>query len=61
MRHAARRQARHLLPHPRDAPHSCVLIRAGQIAPAWSRLVHLLQKTAPKGWLKAWTAINPQG
>jgi len=48
--------------HPHYAPHPLILVRAGRIDPAWARprLIRHWRDSAPKRWLKAWDAANPQ-
>lgn len=48
--------------HPHYAPHALILVRAGRIDPDWARprLIRHWREAAPKRWLKAWDAAQPQ-
>jgi hypothetical protein len=48
--------------HPHYAPHNLILVRAGHIDEGWAaaRLTQQWRDAAPKRWLKAWDAANPQ-
>lgn len=48
--------------HPHYQAHDLVLVRAGRIDPDWARarLLRQWREAAPKRWLKAWDAAQPQ-
>jgi hypothetical protein len=48
--------------HPHYTPHGLILVRPGRLDPGWAaaRLTQQWRDAAPKRWLKAWDAANPQ-
>jgi hypothetical protein len=48
--------------HPHYTPHGLILVRGGKLDEGWAaaRLIRQWRDAAPKRWLKAWDAANPQ-